>query len=153
MPERPSRRARFEAKFESKLAGYVTPCRLWTGLKFKNGYGQTKSEGKTVYVHILIYTREVGPVPKGKELDHLCPNRHCAEPTHLEPVTHLVNVQRGRAGQLQLSRTHCPRGHPYDESNTHRYLRSGRTSPERICKECRRKYNREYRVVHPTSVS
>ena len=76
----------------------------------------------------------VGPIPDGCELDHLCRNRACCNPDHLEPVTHLENVRRGLKG---LSVTHCPVGHPYYDENT--YVNStGRLTPNKLCKACRK---------------
>jgi hypothetical protein len=81
------------------------------------------------YAHRVAYERMVGPVPDGLQLDHLCRNRMCVNPQHLEPVTAGENTRRARA-----LITHCPQGHPYDDANTGR-------SPDgtkRYCHECKR---------------
>lgn len=73
------------------------PCWVWTGYLNADGYGVTGvgPSGKTDLAHRVAYMEFVGPIPEGKELDHLCRNRACARWSHLEPVTHAVNVKRG----------------------------------------------------------
>lgn len=70
-------------------------CWLWTGALSWNGYGQFENSK----AHVFSYEYHVGPVPKGKELDHLCRTRNCANYNHLEAVTHKVNVKRAYAAQ------------------------------------------------------
>lgn len=93
-------------------------CWIWTGGTNSSGYGP----------HRKIYLRFVGTIPDGLELDHLCQNRRCVNPAHLEPVTHQVNSLRsGGWGAQHAKRTACPQGHPY----------SGRNNRgERICAIC-----------------
>lgn len=69
----------------------VTGCWLWQLSINNKGYGVRGNK----YVHILEYEKVYGPVPEGLELDHKCSIRHCANPDHQEPVTHVVNTQRG----------------------------------------------------------
>lgn len=101
-------------------------CWEWTGAKW-NGYGKTAvhvANGKTKHwaAHRRAYELLVGPIPDGLQLDHLCRNRACVNPDHLEPVTGSVNVRRGSTIPItnarQRGKTHCPAGHPYDETNT-----------------------------------
>lgn len=77
----------------------MTSCWLWTKSTNRNGYGRIlKREGRkvrTLLVHRLVYTAVVGPIPKGAVLDHLCRNRRCANPAHLEPVSVRTNTLRG----------------------------------------------------------
>lgn len=70
-----------------------TGCWIWQRYKDKNGYGK-----KTPYkrAHQFYWEQVNGPVPSGLELDHLCKNPSCVNPTHLEPVTSLENTLRGR---------------------------------------------------------
>lgn len=71
-------------------------CWEWTGALFQGtGYGQVWADGTTRLAHRVVYELLVGPIPVGLDLDHLCRNRSCVNPAHLEPVTRRVNVQRG----------------------------------------------------------
>jgi len=92
----------------------------------KNGYGQF---GRNEPAHRAVYRTMVGPIPDGLHIDHLCRNRRCVNPSHLEPVTQKVNSERGFFGSL----TECHRGHPFDEINTYYRSDSGRN-----CRECAR---------------
>ncbi|MGZ6854085.1 MAG: HNH endonuclease [Mycobacteriaceae bacterium] len=86
----------------------------------------------------------VGPIPRGLELDHLCRNRRCVNPDHLEPVSHRENCHRAELGvaaaDIMRSRTHCPRGHKYDQSNTYRTPKG-----YRVCRTCHRDRERSRR--------
>lgn len=107
------------------------PCWLWQGAKYSNGYGQFRAApGHRMSAHTFAYELEYGPLPLGLEPDHLCRNRECCRASHLEAVTHAENMRRAR-------RTHCRRGHPYDETNTYVGPERGR-GIERCCRECRR---------------
>lgn len=92
------------------------------------------------YVHRYAYQRFVGPIPNGMEIDHVCRNRACANPLHLEAITHHENLLRGRTLTARnAAATHCPHGHAYTPDNT--YLRQrpdGRY--ERECRVCRREH-------------
>lgn len=82
--------------FSIEPAGYKTPCWLWTRLIGKWVYARwARKEHVTIMAHRQIWIWVNGPVPKGLELDHLCRNRHCVRPDHLEPVTRQENVRRG----------------------------------------------------------
>lgn len=114
-------------------------CWLWTGSLNEQGYGQVSYEGSMTHVHALLYKLLKGPVPEGKELDHFeCQVRRCANPDHVEPVTHAENVRRGKAGQANKAKTTCPRGHEYSSSNTYVY-----SDGRRECKTCNRTQRRE----------
>lgn len=83
-------------RYEIADCGHDTPCWLWTGqIAQRTGYGQTRVRSRKVGAHRAMYEREVGPIPDGLELDHLCRVRVCVNPAHLEAVTRSVNVQRG----------------------------------------------------------
>lgn len=75
--------------------GYNTPCWIWQLSTHKLGYGTMWDSERMVYAHRLYYERASGAIPIGKELDHLCRQRSCVNPNHLEPVTHAENCQRG----------------------------------------------------------
>ena len=106
-----------------------TGCWLWTGCISESGYG---SMGDTGRAHRVSYQVHVGPIPSGKVLDHLCRVRCCINPDHLEPVTQLENVRRGR--KVDLSEK-CLRGHEFSPENTRLYVRKdGRI--KRQCAQC-----------------
>ncbi|MFE4420475.1 HNH endonuclease signature motif containing protein [Streptomyces sp. NPDC056817] len=96
---------------------------------------------KLRYVHRVAYEALVTEIPDGLQLDHLCRNRACANPWHLEPVTNRVNAKRGQAGPVlaskNLGKTHCPQGHPYSGDN----LRIG-SRGWRYCRACKRDQRR-----------
>ncbi len=77
-----------------------TGCWVWQGAKLPGGYGTMSRSGEQIYTHRYYYERAKGPIPAGLQLDHLCRNRACCNPDHLEPVTHAVNLQRGATAKL-----------------------------------------------------
>lgn len=107
-------------------------CWLWMGSMYNNGYGKI---GKTGYmVHRIAYELLKGEVPTNMCLDHLCKQRNCINPEHLEIVTLVENVMRGESQHAKNARkTHCKSGHEFTDENT--YQRSDRLTRE--CKICR----------------
>lgn len=106
-------------------------CLVWVGSCTRNGCGKIGREGRTRSAHRYIYEKFVGPVPEGLELDHLCRNRKCILPSHLEPVTHAENMRRGLSGAWQRNKTHCPAGHSYTTRNSKGYRRCGTCDNEK----------------------
>ncbi|KKK93789.1 hypothetical protein LCGC14_2689350, partial [marine sediment metagenome] len=92
-------------------------CWEWPAAHTPNGYGVLYYKGKVVKAHRLAYKLRYVPVPIGLDLDHLCFNKGCWNPSHLEPVTRKENLRRDPNGNGQ--KTECPRGHPYNLENTH----------------------------------
>lgn len=75
----------------------VAGCWLWQGELNRNGYGRVWVNGKRYMAHRLAYQMLIGEIGEGLVLDHLCRNRNCCNPLHLEPVTVKVNTHRGEA--------------------------------------------------------
>lgn len=113
----------------------MTPCWLYLGSLTSNGYGKASVAGRTALAHRAAYEALVGPIPPGLQLDHLCRNRACYNPAHLEPVTQRENLRRGRNSNAE--KTHCPLGHEYSDENTYVCARG-----KRSCKTCNRARNR-----------
>ncbi len=107
-------------------------CWLWIGHVNDNGYGLFHLNGRNVRAHRFAYEHYRGPVPEGLDLDHLCRNRACCNPDHLEAVTRQINIKRGAIG----SKTHCVRGHEFTKENTG--TRTERRHGGRYCRACAR---------------
>lgn len=109
-------------------------CHLFTGALSGAGYGVvgrgTRADGLG-YTHRLVYEHVKGTIADGLHIDHLCRNRACCNPDHLEAVTQAENNRRQQA-DLRVIRTHCGRGHEWNDENTRH---SGR---QRYCRACRR---------------
>jgi len=107
-------------------------CWRWTGALTGSGYGHLKiAADQWAQAHRLLYGELIESVPDNLQLDHLCRNRWCVNPCHLEPVTPRVNAQRSAAATVIASGV-CLRGHPGD----HRYR--NRRGRDRGCLDCRR---------------
>lgn len=123
------REHRFWAKVD---VGHPLGCWEWRGQKTLTGYGSFPLErGRGIMAHRFAYQQLVGEIPEGLELDHLCRNRGCVNPDHLEPVTHLENMRRSPRGSYEgpCAVEGCTRGGPYTRGWCHmhytRWERSG----------------------------
>jgi hypothetical protein len=124
-----------EQRFMAKVDVGNSPagCWMWTASHFPTGYGQFTMDRKPVTAHRAAYELLVGPIPDGAQIDHLCRERGCVNPLHLEPVSREENLARGIAPRIGVDITHCPAGHPYDEANTYVNPRGSQ-----ICRACHR---------------
>ena len=117
-------------------------CWEWTAGKHQD-YGVFGiSSTHLVKAHRFAYEEIVGPIPEGLILDHLCRNRSCVNPAHLEPVTNKENVLRGEGiAAKNAVKTHCKHGHEFTEENTYITYRG-----DRSCRTCQRSWNRKRRL-------
>lgn len=127
-------------RFESKTVR-GDGCWTWTGAHYKNSgyamFAMRDLDGKwrPTVGHRVAYQIHRGPIPDGLQLDHLCRNRGCVNPDHLEAVEQRVNIARG-VGQsvLNAAKTHCPKGHEFTPENT--YVRPTGKHRSRECRTC-----------------
>ena len=120
---------RFRARYEVADRG----CWEWLGVLNAAGYGRFRtSDGRKVAAHRYSYELHVGLIPNDLTLDHLCRNRRCVNPAHLEIVTRGENTLRSDGVTARNAvATHCPNGHPYDTANTYH-----RPDGNRGCRIC-----------------
>ena len=130
-------------------------CWPWQGRLDRYGYGEYRrrfghrGEGGGSYwrAHRVAYELLVGPIPNDLVIDHLCRNRSCCNPAHMEPVTNAENLHRG-AGHARLIPLPlcCPNGHEYTVENTlmRYYPRDGRSY--RTCRACAKERRRRHRA-------
>lgn len=106
-------------KFMRTISINEKGCWEWTAGKTSKGYGAMYVSGIQFSTHRISYMMSVGEIPKGLDLDHLCRNRVCCNPSHLEAVTRQINLLRGLTlVAANAAKTHCPKGHEYNEQNT-----------------------------------
>lgn len=126
-------------KLFAKTKRSESGCLEWQGCLSASGYGRIGIEKKTFRVHRVAWEMVRGPIPEGMVIDHLCRNKKCCDPEHLEVVTQKENVRRGNSGKRNAEKTHCIHGHPFDEVNTY-VSKTG----SRQCLACTKARNREY---------
>ena len=104
----------------------VDECIEHVGYRSSNGYGRKRLYGETL-AHRVAWVGANGPIPKGMEIDHLCNNRGCINPQHLDVVTHAENMKR-----ITQRRSHCNQGHQYTDKDWNP------TNGRRQCRVCSR---------------
>ncbi len=110
-------------------------CWRWRNSHSHLGYALVMWFGKTRPAHRIAYELTRGPIPDGLVIDHLCRNRWCLNPDHMEPVTQRENVLRGEGvAARHAAKTHCPQGHEYTEENTYHW--PGAKGASRACRAC-----------------
>jgi hypothetical protein len=123
-------------RFERQLRASQSGCVEWTGRIDRYGYGQFRPGGRDTShcgAHRWSYEHFVGQIQPGTHIDHLCRNRKCVNPWHLELVTPRENVMRGLGpAAVNARKTHCIHGHPLTPDNI--YTSSGM----RTCKICKK---------------
>jgi hypothetical protein len=121
-----------QERFCEKIEREPGDCWNWTAAMDTKGYGQFYDNGRKMGSHRYSYEMFVGPIPVGLDLDHLCRNRLCCNPAHLEAVSRRENLVRGNTiVAAKVRQTHCIHGHEFTEANV--YLWRGR----RHCRTCR----------------
>lgn len=126
----------------SKIARSASGCWEWTGSRGSKGYGRFAIKDELHSAHRVTYRAFVGAIPGGLQIDHLCRNRCCVNPAHLEAVSARENVSRGQGRPaILMKQTECKRGHAFTNENTivDKYGRH--------CRECARMHARHYRAM------
>lgn len=120
-------------------------CWTWTAAQAGGGYGKFQVKRKAVYAHRFAYELAKGKIPRGLQIDHLCRNRLCVNPAHLEAVTCRENLLRGEGlTALRSKQRSCIRGHKFTKSNTR--VRANGTRKCRLCHNERAK--KSYAKIH-----
>lgn len=127
----------------------ATGCHLWTGYVNDSGYGTIYYQGRNQRAHRVNYELNCCAVDPKLDIDHLCRNRRCINPAHLEPVTRQENIRRSPlVGRQYDKMTHCRRGHEFTADNTRLYKVT-----KRRCLKCAVINNRNYRARKKSLIS
>jgi len=117
-------------------------CWEWQASKNNKGYGTFWHNKKYVKAHRVSYELFKGLIPQDLTIDHLCRNRKCVNPEHLEAVTMKENTLRGIGfSAINKRKTQCPKGHPYSGDNLFIRKTGGRG-----CKICAGNAQRRHRL-------
>lgn len=133
-------------RFWSKVELAEGDCWEWAAYRCPDGYGRfSVSRSQRVQAHRYSYEAMVADIPPGLTIDHLCRNRACVNPYHLEPVSVRVNTLRGDTIQARnAAKTRCDHGHEFTPANT--YMSLGRYRKCRACAREREQARRERRA-------
>lgn len=132
--------ARIMRKIKKQPGPLNSPCWVVSGTNAE-GYGQIRVDGVNRGLHRVAYEVWIGGIPDGLHIDHLCRNRACCNPQHLEPVSVRENSLRGNTLPAANARkVACPYGHPYDAENT------SVIAGKRNCRTCNRERMRRRRI-------
>lgn len=133
---RPSLENRFWAKVNK-----TESCWIWTAYKSPDGYGRFACYGTVKMAHRVSYELNIGKIPLGLTIDHLCRLRSCVNPGHMEVVTNRENILRGNTiAARYASRDACHRGHKFPLSE----------SGKRVCQECNKQNSHEWYLKNRT---
>lgn len=130
-----------EQKFWLKV-NKTPSCWIWRKHLEENGYGRVWTGVKMVLAHRLSYELIKGKIPKGLQLDHLCRNRACVNPSHLEAVLGIENISRSPIHNK--NKTHCIHGHEFTPENTHIFKIRKYSGFGRQCKICLDNNNKRF---------
>lgn len=145
-PCRPDRWKPLMPRVAARILVTEDGCWQWDRPSHPKGYGKIHYQGKSWLAHRAVYTELVGPIPENLEIDHLCENKGCVNPEHLEAVPRIVNLMRSDRGFTSNARkTHCPKGHEYAPENTHSYYQEGKKTWARFCRTCRAQWAQDNR--------
>ena len=134
--------------FDSKV-NKTGACWLWIGEITDAGYGMATISGKRFRAHRISYELTKGEIPPGLQIDHLCRNRACINPDHLEAVSRRENILRGEGVTAQnLRRKTCIKGHPLRGMNLYLFLNKKTNAYGRHCKRCRANAQMRYARRH-----